>query len=82
MGKVVKIIYREGNGTIVVEASYGLAEIECPHNDGELLQQTFLPKLNAALKCIINYERDATAGRLSQIVGYQSTRRGKQMVGQ
>jgi hypothetical protein len=60
----VKIIYRKCDGSIVAEAIYGLAEIECPHDDGALLQQTVLPKLNAALKRIINYERDASTGEI------------------
>jgi hypothetical protein len=60
----VKIIYRKCDGSIVAEAIYGLAEIECPHGNGALLQQTVLPKLNAALKRIINYERDASTGEI------------------
>jgi hypothetical protein len=60
----IKIIYRKCDGIIVAEAIYGLAEIECPHDNGALLQQTVLPKLNAALKRIINYERDASTGEI------------------
>lgn len=32
----VKIIYIKGNGSVVAEAIHGLAEIECPHDDGAL----------------------------------------------
>jgi hypothetical protein len=62
----VKIIYRKCDSSIVAEAIYGLAEIECPHDNGALLQQTVLPKLNAALKHITNYERDASTGEIVQ----------------
>jgi hypothetical protein len=59
----VKIVYRKGDGSVVAETIYGLAESECPHDNEELLQQTVLPKLNAALLglCII-LRQDAVEG--------------------
>jgi hypothetical protein len=59
----VKVIYRKHDRSVAATAIYGLGEIECQKDTGELLAKSFLPKLNSALKRIISYERDAN-GRL------------------
>jgi len=55
----VKVIYRKADRSIAATAIYGLGEIECAKDTGDLLALAFTPKLNTALKRIINYERDA-----------------------
>jgi hypothetical protein len=54
----VKVIYRKADGSIAATAIYGLGEIECAKDTGDLLALAFLPKLNTALKRIISYQRD------------------------
>jgi hypothetical protein len=46
-------------------AIYGLGEIECAKDTGDLLALAFIPRLNAALKCIIQYKRDNNGKLLS-----------------
>jgi hypothetical protein len=52
----VKVIYRDLDQSVKATAIYGLGEIECTKDTGELLALAFLPRLNAALKRIIKYE--------------------------
>jgi hypothetical protein len=54
----VKAICRKADGSIAATAIYGLGEIECAKDTGDLLALAFLPKLNAALKRIISCQRD------------------------
>ncbi len=60
----VKVIYRDLDQSVKATAIYGLGEIECQKDTGDLLALAFLPRLNEALKRIIKYERDG-AGKLS-----------------
>jgi hypothetical protein len=60
----VKVIHRDLYQSVKATALYGLGEIECAKDTGDLLALAFLPRLNAALKRIIKYERDGT-GKLS-----------------
>jgi hypothetical protein len=61
----VKVIFRNDDDSIEATAIYGLGEIECAKDTGELLALAFTPKLNAALKRIISYERDENGKLLS-----------------
>jgi hypothetical protein len=54
----VKAICGEADGSIAATAVYGLGEIECAKDTGDLLALAFLPKLNTALERIISYQRD------------------------
>jgi hypothetical protein len=44
----VKVIYRKADGSIAATAIYGLGEIECAKDTGDLLALVFPPKLNTA----------------------------------
>jgi hypothetical protein len=55
----VKVACRNADRKAKATAVYELGEIECKKDTGELLALAFTPKLNAALKRIINCERDA-----------------------
>ncbi len=46
-------------------AIYGLGEIECQKDTAELLALAFTPKLNAALKRIVHYERNENGQLIS-----------------
>jgi hypothetical protein len=61
----VKVIYRNGDGSIKATAIYGLGEIECQKDTGKLLALAFTPMLNAALRRIVKYERDENGKILS-----------------
>ena len=61
----VKVIYRNADRSIKATAIYGLGEIECAKDTGELLALAFLPRLNAALKRIIRYQRDENGNLVS-----------------
>jgi hypothetical protein len=61
----VKVIYRNDDRSIRATAIYGLGEIECAKDTGELLALAFTPKLNSALKRIISYERDEEGNLVS-----------------
>jgi hypothetical protein len=54
----VKIIYRNGDRGIVATGICGLGEIECQKDTAELLALAFTPRLNAALKRIVKYDRN------------------------
>ncbi len=54
----VKVIFRDADNSIKATAIYGLGEIECAKDTGELLALAFIPKLNASLKEIISYDID------------------------
>lgn len=54
----VKVIYRNADQSIKATAIYGLGEIECAKDTGDLLALAFIPRLNMALKRIISYQRD------------------------
>jgi hypothetical protein len=61
----MKVVYRNGDGSIKATAIYALGGIECQKDTGELLALAFTPKQNAALKRIIKYERDENGKILS-----------------
>jgi hypothetical protein len=61
----VKVIYRNGDGSIEATEIYGLGKIECQKDTGKLLALAFTPKLNATLRRIIKYERDENGKILS-----------------
>jgi hypothetical protein len=61
----VKVIFRNDDGSIQATAIYGLGEIECQKDTAELLALAFTPKLNAALRRIVKYERDPNGNLLS-----------------
>jgi hypothetical protein len=61
----VKVIYRKADRSIAATAIYGLGEIECGKDTGDLLALAFTPKLNSALTRIIDYERDANGKLVS-----------------
>jgi hypothetical protein len=46
----VKVIYRKADRSIAASAIYGIGEIECAKDTGDLLALAFTPKLNSALK--------------------------------
>jgi hypothetical protein len=46
-------------------AIYGLGGIECAKDTGDLIALAFIPRLNTALKCIIQYKRDNNGKLLS-----------------
>jgi hypothetical protein len=54
----VKVMHRKADRSVTATAIYGLGEIECGKDTGDLLALAFTPKLNAALKRIIDYQRD------------------------
>jgi hypothetical protein len=54
----VKVACRKGDHSIAATTVCGLGEIECGKDTGDLLALAFTPKLNAALKRIIDYQRD------------------------
>jgi hypothetical protein len=54
----VKVIFRNADNSIKATAIYGLGEIECAKDTGELLALAFIPKLNASLEEIISYDID------------------------
>ena len=61
----VKVIYRKADRSVAATAIYGLGEIECAKDTGDLLALAFCPKLNAALKRIVSYERDGNGKLVS-----------------
>ena len=63
-------------------AIYGLREIECAKDTGELLALAFLPRLNAALKRIIRYQRDKNGNLVSDgTLGVYSQKRANEAEG-
>jgi hypothetical protein len=61
----VKVIYRNADQSIYATAIYGLGEIECAKDTGDLLALAFIPRLNMALRRIIQYERGNDGNLLS-----------------
>jgi hypothetical protein len=60
----VKVAHREADRSIAATAVCGLGEIECGKDTCDSLALAFTPKLNAALKRIVDYQRDDENGKL------------------
>jgi hypothetical protein len=54
----VKVTHREADRSVAAAVVCGLGEIECGKDAGDLLALTFTPKSNAALKRIVERQRD------------------------